>query len=149
MPNIIHRIGTDKATVKQMYDAVSTVEGLANWWTKKVSGESEIGGILQFRFSKGGPDFEVIELQPLKKVEWKCVQGPKEWVDTHIEFNISRENEETVLLFKHGGWREEVEFMHHCSTQWAYFLIGLRKFLESGEGTPYGNYFEPISQWSK
>ena len=149
MPNIIHRIGTGKATVKQMYETVSIVEGLANWWTKKVSGESKSGGILQFRFSKGGPDFEVIDLQPLKKVEWKCVQGPKEWVDTHIEFNISKENEETVLLFKHGGWREEVEFMHHCSTQWAYFLIGLRKFLESGGGTPYGNNFEPISQWSK
>jgi hypothetical protein len=149
MPNIIHRIGTDKATVKQMYDAVATVEGLANWWTKKVSGESKIGGILQFRFSKGGPDFEVIDLQSLKKVEWKCVQGPKEWINKHIEFNISKENEETVLLFKHGGWREEVEFMHHCSTQWAYFLIGLRKFLESGGGTPYGNNFEPISQWSK
>ena len=149
MPNIIHRIGTDKAGVRQMYDAVSTTEGLANWWTKKVSGESKIGSILQFRFSKGGPDFEVIDLQPLKKVEWKCVQGPKEWIDTHIEFNISRENEETVLLFKHGGWREEVEFMYHCSTQWAYFLIGLRKFLESGEGMPYGGNFEPISQWSK
>jgi hypothetical protein len=149
MPNIIHRIGTGKATVRQMYETVSTVEGLANWWTKKVSGESKIGGILQFRFSKGGPDFEVIDLQSLKKVEWKCVQGPKEWINTHIEFNISKENEETVLLFKHGGWREEVEFMHHCSTQWAYFLIGLRKFLESGGGTPYGNNFEPISQWSK
>ncbi len=149
MPNILHRIGTGKATVQQMYDAISTIKGLSGWWTTKVEGEIKIGGILQFRFSKGGPDFEIIDLQPLKKAEWKCVQGPKEWVDTHIEFNISKENEETVLLFKHGGWREEVEFMHHCSTQWAYFLIGLRKFLETGEGTPYGKNLEPISQWSK
>ena len=59
------------------------------------------------------------------------------------------ENDETVLLFKHGGWREEVEFMYHCSTQWAHFLIGLRKFLETGEGTAYGKTFQPISMWSK
>ncbi len=149
MPNILHRIGTGKATVQQMYDAISTIEGLSRWWTTKVEGEMKIGKIIQFRFSKGGPGFEVIDLQPLKKTEWKCVQGPKEWVDTHIEFNILKENGETVLLFKHGGWREEVEFMHHCSTQWAYFLIGLRKFLETGEGTPYGKNMEPISQWSK
>ena len=149
MPNIVHRIGTDKATVQQLYNAVSTIEGLSNWWTTNVTGESKIGGIIQFRFSKGGPDFEVINLELLKRVEWKCVQGPKEWIDTHIEFYISTENDETVLLFKHCGWREEVEFMHHCSTQWAYFLIGLRKFLETGQGTPYGKNFEPISKWSK
>jgi uncharacterized protein YndB with AHSA1/START domain len=149
MPNIIHRIGTEKATVKQMYDAISTAEGLAAWWTKNVSGESKVGNVLHFHFSKGGPDFQVLELQPNKKVEWKCIQGPKEWVDTHIEFYISEQDGETILLFKHSGWREEVEFMHHCSTQWAYFLIGLKKLLEAGEGTPYGGRLEPISNWSK
>jgi len=149
MPNIIHRIGTEKTTVQQLYNAVSSIGGLTNWWTKNISGESKVGSIIQFRFSKGGPDFEVIDLNPLKKVEWKCVQGPKEWIDTHIEFNILKENEETVLLFKHCGWREEVEFMYHCSTQWGYFLIGLRKFLETGEGTPYGKNPEQISNWSK
>jgi hypothetical protein len=149
MPNILHRIGTDKATVQQMYKAVSAVSGLSSWWTTDVRGESKVGGVLHFQFSKGGPDFEVIDLQPLKRVEWKCIQGPKEWIDTHVEFNILKENDESVLLFKHGGWREEVEFMNHCSTQWAYFLIGLRKYLETGEGTPHGGKFEPISAWSK
>ena len=33
---------------------------------------------------------------------------------------------ETVVLFTHADWREPVEFMHHCSTKWATFLIGLR-----------------------
>ena len=149
MPNIVHRIGTQKATVQQMYEAVATVEGLSSWWTTNVNGETKIGDILQFRFSKGGPDFKIIDLQPMKRVEWKCIQGPREWIDTHIEFNISHVDKETILLFKHSGWREEVEFMYHCSTQWAYFLIGLRKFLETGEGTPYGKVFEPISLWSK
>ena len=25
----------------------------------------------------------------------------------------------TIVLFKHEGWEEPVEFMHHCSTKWA------------------------------
>ena len=148
MPNIVHRIGTEKATIKEMYDTLAKVEGLVKWWTPNVSGESKIGSKLKFLFPKKGPEFEVIDLKPLKRVEWKCVKGPEEWVDTHIEFIISKNNKESVLLFKHGGWREESEFMRHCSTQWAYFIIGLRKYFETGKGTPYGDGLERISQWS-
>jgi hypothetical protein len=82
-------------------------------------------------FSDGGPAFEVIELTPPTKVIWKCVKGPDEWIDAQIYFDISNIDSETVLLFKHGGWREEVEFMNHCSTQWAYFLIGLKQLFEN------------------
>ena len=82
-------------------------------------------------------------------LRWKCVAGSKEWIDTQIHFAINRQEGETVLLFKHCGWREEVEFMHHCSTQWAYFLIGLRQLLEGGQGRPYGPRFETISSWSR
>lgn len=42
-----------------------------------------------------------------------------------------------MLLFTHGDWREPVEFMHHCSTKWAYHLLGLKGWLEGGEATPY------------
>jgi len=57
-------------------------------------------------------------------LEWKCLEGAPEWVDSHIEFEVSELEGEVILLFKHSGWRQEIEFMHHCSTQWAYFLIG-------------------------
>jgi hypothetical protein len=29
-------------------------------------------------------------------------------------------------VFKHANWKEPVEFMHHCSTKWATFLLNLR-----------------------
>ena len=34
------------------------------------------------------------------------------------------------------GW-PPVEFMHHCSTKWAVFLLGLRNWVERGEGRPH------------
>jgi hypothetical protein len=34
------------------------------------------------------------------------------------------------LLFTHAEWREPDEFIHHCSTKWAYFLLGLKAWLE-------------------
>lgn len=149
MPNIIHRIGSDKTTLEKAYNSIATIDGLTQWWTTQVSGKSEIGEVIEFRFGEGGPDFQVIDLQINNRVEWKCVIGPPEWVDTHIEFDLYEEEEEVVITFKHSGWREEVEFMHHCSTQWAYFLIGLKKLLETGKGTPFGAGIEPISSWTK
>ena len=41
------------------------------------------------------------------------------------------------LLFKHEGWREPVEFMHHCSTKWAIFLMSLKSLVETGKGARF------------
>ncbi len=40
------------------------------------------------------------------------------------------------MLFRHLGWREPVEFMHHCSTKWATYLMSLKALLETGTGAP-------------
>jgi hypothetical protein len=106
MPNILHRIGTEQATVAQMYGALSTIKGLTSWWTTQISGESKMGGKLQFLFSSGGPEFEVIDLNPGTRRVEMC-ERPKEWIDTHIEFTIAKEDQETVLLFRHCGWRKK------------------------------------------
>lgn len=72
--------------------------------------------------------------------------GPGEWVDTHLRFDLKSSGDETVLLFTHADWREPVEFMHHCSTKWAVFLVGLKGWLEGGEGIPYPDDGK-ISTW--
>ena len=33
---------------------------------------------------------EVTELDPGQRVAWRCVQGPDEWVDTVVTFDLSR-----------------------------------------------------------
>jgi len=35
---------------------------------------------------------------------------------------------------QHAKWRSPVDFMHHCSTKWATFLLSLRELLEHGSG---------------
>jgi len=49
-------------------------------------------------------------------------------------------------MFAHRNWREEVEFMAHCSTKWATFLLSLRDFAESGKGQPSPNDLK-IGNW--
>jgi hypothetical protein len=137
MPDILHRVGI-RSSLDETYNALATRNGLAAWWTDETRGESEVGGVLEFRFGdKGGFDMKVLELAPGKRVLWQVVDGPREWIGTKVAFDLRREEEQTIVLFKHQGWKEPVEFMHHCSTKWAVFLMSLKSLVETGEGAPH------------
>ena len=79
---------------------------------------------------------KVLELDPAERVLWQVVDGPEEWIGTKISFDLKQEGDWTIVLFKHQGWKEPVEFMHHCSTKWAVFLLSLKSLLETGKGAP-------------
>jgi uncharacterized protein YndB with AHSA1/START domain len=138
MADILHRVGI-RSSLDDVYKALTTREGLAAWWTNNTQGESKVGGVLQFRFSAGGVDIggfemKVLELHPAKRVLWQVVGGPEEWIGTKVSWELKQEGDYSILLFKHQDWREPVEFMHHCSTKWAIFLMSLKSLLETGKG---------------
>jgi uncharacterized protein YndB with AHSA1/START domain len=136
MVDILHRVGI-KSSVADVYTALTTTDGLAGWWTTKTDGDGdEVGGVVQFRFGAGGFDMKVLELDPDKRVLWEVVDGPEEWVGTHVHWDLAQADDYAVVLFKHEGWKEPVEFMHHCSTKWAIFLMSLKSLIETGKGTP-------------
>jgi uncharacterized protein YndB with AHSA1/START domain len=136
MVDILHRVGVKSSSLDDVYGALTTVEGLSAWWTDATRGETEVDGVLQFRFRQGGFDMRVRELEPAKHVLWEVVDGPAEWVGTTVSFDLKQEDDYTIILFKHEGWREPVEFMHHCSTKWATFLLSLKSLVETGKGAP-------------
>ena len=139
MADILHRVGI-RSSLDDAYKALATREGLASWWTNDTRGESEVDGVLEFRFGeRGGFDMKVLELTPGKRVLWKVVDGPKEWIGTKISWDLRKEGERSIVMFKHEGWREPVEFMHHCSTKWAVFLMSLKSLVENGRGAPSPN----------
>lgn len=136
MVNIVHRVGIEAAPA-EVYTALTTTEGLAGWWASNTTGKGgDIGGLLQFRFVAGGFDMKVVELSPDEHVRWEVVDGPAEWIGTRIDWKLTRADAYTVVLFEHKGWREPVEFMYHCSTKWAVFLLSLKSLVETGKGAP-------------
>jgi uncharacterized protein YndB with AHSA1/START domain len=137
MPDILHKMGTRSASPNDVYAALTSLKGLSGWWTTTTHGVGDkVGGVVQFRFNAGGFDMKVLELVPGKRVLWQVVDGPEEWMGTKISFDIRQENDWTIVLFRHEGWKEPVEFMHHCSTKWAIFLLSLKSMLETGKGAP-------------
>jgi uncharacterized protein YndB with AHSA1/START domain len=137
MVDILHRVGVKSASPDDVYAALTTPDRLSAWWTKDTQGDGEVGGVLQFRFDVGGFDMLVLELQPAERVLWEVVDGPEEWVGTHVSWELKQDGDYTVVLFRHEGWKEPVEFMHHCSTKWAIFLMSLKSLVETGEGAPH------------
>lgn len=134
MPDILHRVGID-ASAEKVFKALSEEKGLAGWWTRNVTAPPCVGVVLEFRFDdKGYNLMKVLELTPGKRVRWQCVDGAKEWIGTELTFDLREKDGTTVLLFAQRGWKEQVEFMHYCSTKWATYLLGLKKLCE---GTPY------------
>ena len=146
MPDILHRVGI-KSSMDDTYKALTTLEGLSGWWTNDTQGESKAGGVLRFRFGAGGFDMKVLELRPATSVLWQVVDGPEEWIGTKVSWELKQQDGYTIILFKHQGWREPVEFMHHCSTKWAVFLMSLKSLLETGKGSPDPNDIK-IDNWN-
>jgi uncharacterized protein YndB with AHSA1/START domain len=152
MVDILHRVG---ATVSptEVYAALTTTDGLAGWWTEDTKAEGdagEVGGIIRFRFAgapePAGFDMLVRDLRPGARVLWEVVEGPEEWIGTEVVFELSQEDDFTIVMFAHTGWREAVPFMNHCSTKWATFLMSLKQLVETGAGQPAPHDVQ-VSNW--
>lgn len=141
MPNIIHRIGI-KAPAAKVYKALSTIDGLAHWWTEETTGDEQVDGKIEFTFRtetgdiKGQMAMEITELNKDRNVRWRCIDGPPEWIGTDLTFDLSEQDGQIIIIFGHRNWKEEIEFMAHCSTKWAVFLLSLREYVETGKGKP-------------
>lgn len=147
MVDILHRVGVRTTSPQSVYDALTTVDGLAGWWTDDTKGSADVGGVIEFRFPPiGGFDMSVEELRPQERVQWRVVDGPDEWLDTTVAFDLKQEDEYTIVMFQHLGWREPGEFMSHCSTKWGSFLMSLKSLVETGEGAPAPRDVQ-VSNW--
>ena len=127
-----------KALPEKVYSAITTSEGLKGWWTLDANAEEKIGGIAEFIFGERYHNkMEITKLEHNSRVEWKCFQGDKEWIDTTFEFDIEETEEETILRFSHSNWKEETDFFAYCNYQWGYYMRSLADYCEKGEGTPF------------
>jgi uncharacterized protein YndB with AHSA1/START domain len=144
--DILHRVGVKASSPDAVYDALTTVDGLAGWWTDDTSGDADVGGVLEFRFIPGGFDIEVLDLVRSKHVGWQVIGGPEEWIGTTIDWDLQQDGDYTIVMFKHEGWKEPVDFMYHCSTKWGSYLMSLKALVETGTGAPSPRDVQ-ISNW--
>lgn len=142
MKSICHRF-VIKAPVGQVYDALTTQEGLAGWWTPDTQAAPEPGSVLRFAF---GPTYfkemEVTELRRPNLIRWRCLKGHEEWIGTTLSFDLQQTDKGTVVSFRHDGWKEYTPEYAGCSYDWAMFFRSLKFLCETGKGFPYPDQYK-------
>lgn len=137
MAEILHSL-IIKAPTTQVYAALTETKGLANWWTRSCSGQSQVDSVLKFAFNRGEVTFKmrVIRLLPNRTVTWRCIEGVDEWRNTQIIFELEALRQGTRLHFTHSGWTRTDQAYPVCNYEWATYLNSLRSYLEKGHGFP-------------
>ena len=138
MADILHRIQINSSP-KNIYEAIVTASGLSRWWTKDVKTTAEVNSIAEFGFDSLVTKMRIDRLVQNQRVDWTCVDGPDEWINTHLFFDLTAEGNNTILRFGQRDWKVASDFYCHCNCKWSYFLHSLKSFIENGYGSPFPN----------
>jgi uncharacterized protein YndB with AHSA1/START domain len=131
-----------KASPDALFDALTSVTGLAAWWNP-ATGSGATGG--ELRFIMNAPEPLVIHVDEATRptsVRWSVTDCPflPDWVGTRPTFTISRVDGQTAELhFHHQGLCQELECIDMCTRSWDHYMASLRGYLEVGRGSPYGS----------
>lgn len=133
----IEQINYIKSPIANVFEALTTQEGLGAIWTENLVVKPELGFINEFDFNDNyATKMKIAELSE-NRIVWECVASDPEWVGTGISFDLSEKDGVTAVILKHFDWRELTEFYRWCSYNWAMFLLSLKGYCEDGKGTPY------------
>jgi uncharacterized protein YndB with AHSA1/START domain len=142
MASILLRVPVD-ADEQTLYDAVASTEGVTGWWSSQTEGPEGMDSVMKVSFPDAPItfDFKVVEDSPNERVQWKCLQGPPEWVGTDVSFDIEKGDDgNRSVLFRHDGWKTTDESFPFIAYSWAQILPRLKELVESGNRNPYFNF---------
>ena len=128
------------------HDVFKSINNVAAWWTDDLKGSSEkLNDVFTVQFADMHVSTQkLIEVIPDEKIVWlvtdsnlSFIKDKSEWTNTTIIFDISRQNNQTQILFTHQGLVPDIECYKDCTKGWEYYIKGsLFKLLTEGKGTP-------------
>ncbi len=137
MADIKHNLLID-APRRKVFEAVSTVDGFRSWWTTGTSGDTNISGMLTFRFADDVAKFKVIRKQIHQLIELAYHGKQKdEWFNTKILIRLEAAEGKTQVDFQHIDYPYDNAFYAQCNYHWGQYLRSLKAFCEKGNGAPY------------
>jgi uncharacterized protein YndB with AHSA1/START domain len=139
MPEIHHQF-TIKASIREVFKALSTSQGLNNWWTLESAGLAAMGGQYRFYF---GPQYDwkaqVIHFEEGKGLTWKMTKATEDWVLTELGFILTKKDEGTSVHFFHRNWKEANDHFAITNFIWGQLLYGMKNYVEKGIIVPFDN----------
>jgi uncharacterized protein YndB with AHSA1/START domain len=127
-----------KAPATKVFDAISTPNGLDQWWTKRSAGEPKEGAEYELWF---GPQYDwrakVTKCVKDSTFELQMARADVDWMGTRVGFHLQDKNANTSVYFYHIGWPSQNEHWRISCYCWAMYLRIMRRYVEHGEFVPY------------
>ena len=138
MPDILHSFPVN-APLNKVFDAVSTPDGLNQWWTLRSAGQPELGAVYELFFAENYDwRAKVVESEPPRLLVLQVTDTRPDWQDTIVSFMLTESGEQTNVRFEHRGWPEENDHFRTSSFCWAMYLRIMKRYVEFGETVEYG-----------
>ncbi len=131
----------------KLFEAITTT--IDSWWGRTdLTRSTKQGDTFSVFFENDTKwKFKVVESIKDKKVVWECIEAyhkiegmndiEKEWLGSRLIWRLeSMTNNETLLVFEHEGLTPTLNCYEVCNNGWNYFLKSLKKYAETGIGTP-------------
>ena len=128
-----------------VFEAFTTVRGIAGWWTEEVSGSADRGGELRLGFpNSDGPRvvLHVDTAEPARSIVWSVRAVPplpawEEWAGTRIRIELAPDGAGgTTMRFEHEGLTPQLHCYDTCSTGWDHGLAYVRDYVDTGTHRP-------------
>ncbi|MGD1057167.1 MAG: SRPBCC domain-containing protein [Solirubrobacteraceae bacterium] len=134
---------TVEQTPEQAFTAITDVRA---WWSGNIEGATDqLGAEFTYRYEDVHYSKQrITELIPGSRVVWQVLDAylnftddPREWVGSEMVFEVTREEDRTIVRFSHIGLTPEVECYEKCSSAWGFYINNsLKQLITTNEGAP-------------
>jgi uncharacterized protein YndB with AHSA1/START domain len=141
MAEILMQMDVD-APADRIWSALSSPEGLRGWWTTHADVDASAGDVVQLSFPDAPItwDLRTEDAAEGKRLRWRCVGGPPQWIGTDIAFELDGTDGATRVRFDHTGWREADEMVRIVTFGWGQILPRLKQYAETGSPAPFFDF---------
>jgi steroid delta-isomerase-like uncharacterized protein len=138
---IIHHVFDTTASAETLWQALTVQQGLAAWWSTRVT-VADSGGGERIHFTFAGdfnPVMEVAHREDRRELAWRCVAGHDNWHDNTFRFQLAPLEDGRLRLRFWQDYAVELsdDDYGNYNFNWAYYLESLRLFCETGTGRPF------------
>jgi uncharacterized protein YndB with AHSA1/START domain len=128
-----------QAHPEKVYQAITTADGLRQWWTADCVVEPRVGSVAEFGFfgRKAVFRMRIDELVPSQRVVWQCVGGPDEWPGTRLTWDLSEDAGKTRVRFQQTGWPHIEGHFRPANSTWGALMYRLKDYAEGKSPGPH------------
>jgi len=127
-----------QAAPEHVFKSVSDPSELEKWWPLRCTGQPKLGAEYNFFFEEPYDWYgQVAECEPGKSFRIRMTKSDPDWDSTTFGWDLKQSTKGTEVNFSHVGWTQQNRHYAHTAWSWAGLMRGLKRYLETGEVTPF------------